>query len=338
MVARGAEAVIAEAISAWDSPLEATLFGTTNPSKILELVNDFCSGVLDQDIRSLSFYSRGVGSVFGVILMDGRRIAVKVHRRELVDHGLEGFRRVQEHLADAGLRAPRPLGDPRPLGHGLAAAEEILGCDSRRSAHDPSVPMKLATGLQRFIEAAAPLLGRVHLPLAHPFGLAAGELWPQPHDLRFDLTLPGGEWIDDMAIAARSALKDPVGQQVIGHADWRIENVRVEEEIVAIYDWDSVCVCREPAMVGANAAAFTADWSDDHVDPYPSLDEMAAFIVDYEVARGRPFTANQRETAEAALLYRLAYLARCEYSDATLGGFPDVDKGWRRLLRTLGGR
>jgi len=48
---------------------------------------------------------------------------------------------------------------------------------------------------------------------------------------------------------------------VIGHFDWRIEHVRLDDgRIVTSYDWDSLNAEREPVLVGATAHAFTADW------------------------------------------------------------------------------
>jgi hypothetical protein len=202
-------------------------------------------------------------------------------------------------------------------------------------AHDPAVRHELVRGLRRFIEAATPMLGTVRLALAHPFDLPPGELWPPPHDFRFDLSLSGGEWIDELAATARSTLREPAGRTVIGHTDWRAENLRFAGGLAAVFDWDSVRLCPEPALVGANAAGFTANWADELGDPYPSSEEVSAFVAEYELARGSRFTRDEVKTADAAYLYSLAYGARCEHSDATLGVFPDVhpDRGWRSLLR-----
>lgn len=87
-------------------------------------------------------------------------------------------------------------------------------------------------------------------------------------------------------------------------------------------------------MVGANASAFTANWAARRVDPFPSSGETDAFVAEYEVARGAAFMPEEVEMADAAYLYRLAYSARCEHSDATLGIFPDLpNRGWRSMLR-----
>ena len=68
----------------------------------------------------------------------------------------------------------------------------------------------------------------------------------------------------------------------------------------------------EPVIVGEAARGFTFTWRIP-VPLAPSLAESRAFVSEYEVARGAPFTAAERETAGAAAVYALAYTARCEH-------------------------
>jgi hypothetical protein len=149
------------------------------------------------------------------------------------------------------------------------------------------------------------------------------DLWPIPHDDRFDFaaTAAGAEWIDAIALRARRARDVPVGDVVVGHTDWRVENMRFADGAVsAVYDWDSLAVQREPVLAGGVAHLFTADFS---AGPEwvqrPALEEALAFISDYEAARGAPFTAEERAAARAALLYAMAFTARCEHSDLLTG-------------------
>jgi hypothetical protein len=86
--------------------------------------------------------------------------------------------------------------------------------------------------------------------------------------------------------------------------------------VSAVYDWDSLAIQREPVLAGGVAHLFTADFrAPDHAD-VPTLDEALAFIADYEVARGARFDADEHAAARAALVYAMAYTARCEHSDA----------------------
>jgi hypothetical protein len=319
--------------------LEARLFATSAPAEMVRLLDVYCTEHLGRDALEVLFYRRGVGAVFGLRLVDGTEVVVKVHRPELVGRRLHGVWRVQQHLADVGSPAPRPLASPTTLGLGIATAEELVDRGVTANAHHPAIRMALARELHAFIAAATPLLPQVELDRAWPFSLPGGRLWPIPHDLRFDFSVPGGEWIDRLAAIARERLSEARGVVVIGHTDWRVENLRLEgERVVAIFDWDSVAVAPEPAFVGHNAGGFTADWTRPKGEILPSLAESQAFLEDYAVARGRPFTAAELETADAAHLYALAYGARCEHSDTTLGLFSDRgdDTGWRGVLRARG--
>jgi hypothetical protein len=330
------EAVVADALRTWDSPLEAVLFGTAEPAAIVRRIDGFCRDRLDEPLDRVLFYRRGVGAVFGVALADDRRAVIKVHRPELIPEGLDGIRTIQRRLAEAGLPAPMPLAAPAALGRGVAAAEELLEHGAVRDAHDSDVRRILATELHRFVTAATPSLGSVVLPSAYPFGRSSDDLWPTPHDLRFDLTLSGGEWIDDLAREAVEVLLREVGEQIIGHLDWRVENLRIDRTLVAIFDWDSVAVCPEPALVGMTSSSFTSEWNDPAIDPYPSVEEMDAFVSDYEEAKGSAFSPDERRYLGAARIFRLAYGARCEHSDAVLLGWPlDPNEGWTFALRAV---
>jgi hypothetical protein len=335
------EQAIGREIDAWPSRLEVTLFGSSDAGVIAGVLRSYCREHLGFELASILFYRRGVGAVFGLRLSDGSKLVLKVHRRDLVGDSLDSVIRVQRHLVDRGLPAPRPLGGPTALGNGIATLEEFVGLGVVGNAHLPSVRMGLAAALHTFVTACSPLLPLPGLPLTSPFGLASDRLWPTPHDLRFDFSLPGGEWIDRAAATVWDRLRTATADKVIGHADWRVENLRVQGDVVvAIFDWDSVVLCPEPALVGHAASSFTADWGNREIDPLPTLDESRAFVADYETARGSAFTAAERETIDAAHLYGVAYGARCEHSDATLGIFPDegIDHGWRGLLRRRGER
>jgi hypothetical protein len=329
--------VIREEMGRWRSSLESILFGTEDPDDIEWLLRAYCFEHLHRQLEEVLFYRRGAGAVFGIRLDDQADIVVKVHRPDLVGRRLDGAVHVQRHLAELGLPAPRPLATPVPLALGIATSEELIDRGGTADGHDPVVRRILARGLFRFIDAATPLEPSAGVLPGRLFAGGEGTLWPVPHDLRFDLSLPGGEWIDEIAAEAKQRLREPSGHLVVGHEDWRVENLRVDaDQIVAIFDWDSVVLAHELVLVGHNASGFTADWSGETDDPFPSEAESAAFITDYEAARGRSFTSAERDTADAAYLYSLAYKARCEYSDAEREIFPDAEpgeSGWRALLR-----
>jgi hypothetical protein len=335
------EQAIGREIEAGPSPLEGALFGGSDPGVIAELLHSYSRAHLGLEPVSGIFYRRGVGAVFGLELSDGSKVVLKVHRRDLVGDGMDAVILVQRHLADRGLPAPRPIGKPAALGAGIATLEEFIDRGVVGNAHEAGVRMGLAAALHSFVEASAPLIPLDGLRLVAPLGLSDDRLWPTPHDLRFDFSVQGGEWIDQAGATARDRLRATTARAVIGHDDWRVENLRVHDDVVvAIFDWDSVVLSPEPALVGHAAHAFTADWGSQEIDALPTLDESRAFVADYEAVRGSAFTVSERESIDAAHLYALAYSARCEHSDATLGVFPDMglDYGWRGLLRRRGER
>ena len=167
----------------------------------------------------------------------------------------------------------------------------------------------------------------------------ADQLWPEPHEARFDFVASarGAEWIDELASAARQRLANSSGKLVVAHADWRAEHVRFDHgEIVASYDWQSLAVGSEPALLGQIGHGFTADWSIDQERRTPTLEEFREFITDYEAARGEHFSRAERQTINAAWVYPNAYGARCEHSDLILGmPWADADRSddtYRGLL------
>jgi hypothetical protein len=190
----------------------------------------------------------------------------------------------------------------------------------------------LAAQLHRLVEVARPLVGVVDVGLAEPKLTAGDPLWGEPHDVKFDFdaSRAGAEWIDALARTARDRLAPDGEPLVIGHCDWRVEHVGFDgDRVVAIYDWDSLALVSEPVMVGKAAAQFSINWrlhDDGHDVEFPTIDDMRAFVRDYEAARGTPFTDSQREALDAANLALMCYGARCQHSLVVLDpeiGAPD---------------
>ena len=77
---------------------------------------------------------------------------------------------------------------------------------------------------------------------------------------------------------------------VVGHLDWRVQNLGFNRgRVAAIYDWDSVGLVPEAALVGVTSAVHPVDWRLGLPDPLPTLAQVDAFVSDYERARGAPF-------------------------------------------------
>ena len=315
------------------------IFGTNDPASVARALAGAVGVALETPVVAAQFYEPGVGVVAGLELADGRVVVAKVHRATLVPRQrLAAITRVQAALAAAGVSAPVPIAGPLALGAGWLTVEEHRDGDSA-DGYDPSVRRSMATALHQFVDAAR----------AHATTAAIGtwltqpvidELWPEPHDLRFDFpaTATGAGWIDDAARAARATLTTTALPDVVGHLDWRVQNLAFANgQVSAIYDWDSIGLVPEAALVGSASVIHPTDWRLDLPDPLPTLTQLDGFVADYEAARGAPFDDDEREVLSASQRWVASYGARCQHSDDLLNVFPDVDHsyGWPRLLHHL---
>lgn len=328
---------IRKASEHWEPAVEAAIFDTVDPVLIEESVVRFVEDRLGRVAEAL-FYRPGVGVVVGLRLVDGVAVVLKVHRWNVSVERLSAVQGVQTELADKGLPAPRPLLVPEPFARGIATVEELRP-GSRADGHDPVIRRAVAAGLRQFVDAGVDPMRVAELGYPLMIRPPGAPLWFEPHDLRFDFaaSTSGAEWIDDLAARARSLLHETRSlPMVVGHYDWRVENLGFEgSRIGGIYDWDSLAIAAEPVVVGNTAAIFSADWTGDDPDPLPTLAEMRAFVADYDRERGGPFAPSDRAVLDAANLFACTYGARCQHSDIQL--YPQVgltpEMGWLRLLR-----
>jgi hypothetical protein len=291
---------IAERITA-GGPIERSIFGTDDPDEIWRSVRDVCPEAVDCFVFEVS-----VGALFGLRLRDDSRIALKIHVRQNA-RSLEAVQRVQAHLFEVGFPCPEPLG----VRGGRATLERWSDRGTYRDAHEPSVRRVIAEHLALLFRATRTLQPVEGLEPFFPE--APGPLWPAPHNVLFDFeaTAAGAEWIDDIARAAKPRRDAGVGQLVIGHGDWTVKHFRFDGlRPTVVYDWDSINTDYETVFVGAAAATFT--YTDRlPVVVWPTVPQATAFFEDYERARERPFSHEERRTAGAAAVYSRAYSARC---------------------------
>ena len=331
--------LVAASHAAWESPVVASILGTSDPERVAEALRTAVSDAVGAVVTGARFYEPGVGIVVGVDVADGRTLVAKLHRAEYTSRErLADLVGVQAELATAGLPAPMPITGPVAVGHGWLTVEEHRSGEAADGYH-PAVRREMATVLRDFVNVAGsrPSGSRLGSWLGPP---VIDDLWPEPHDLRFDFagTARGAEWIDETARAARVVLSATELPAVIGHLDWRVQNLGFASgKVVAIYDWDSVGLVPEAALVGVASAIHPVDWRLGLPDPLPSLAQLGGFVADYERARGAPFDDTERDVLSAAQRWIVSYGARCQHSDDVRRIFPDVDhtKGWPRLLREL---
>jgi hypothetical protein len=111
-------------------------------------------------------------------------------------------------------------------------------------------------------------------------------------------------------------------------ASWlRVQNLAfTDNQVSAIYDWDSVALVPEPALVGSASVMHPIDGRLERPDPLPTLAQLDGFVADYEAVRGAPFSDHEHEVLAAGQRWIASYGARCQHSDDLLGIFPDVDQ------------
>jgi Ser/Thr protein kinase RdoA (MazF antagonist) len=247
--------------------------------------------------------------VWGVRLADGRRVVVKVRPHEA---RLAGCHAVQRHLYEAGFPCPEPLLGPTPLADGMATAERLVP-GGRLLAAGPRAPGLFAAALARLV-ATAPAAGTVpSLSPAPPWiGWDHGGpgVWPRPDDLDADLNaLPEPAWLAGLARRVRDRLTGGALPEVVGHGDFESHNIRWDgTRLLAVHDWDSAVQRPEAAIAGAASAVFLEAGAGRRV----LLADSEAFLAAYEQARGRPWSAREREVAWAAGLWVLAFNAKKE--------------------------
>jgi hypothetical protein len=324
------EAAIAGLIADWegDATVERHVFASGDPAAIAACIDGVCRAVLGAGVVSSTFAEKSVGIVVGLRVDDGRDVVVKAHQPWYrAFEQVAACVRIQTALHAAGFPAPRPLAGPvaAPSGPGCLTFEEYVDGDLA-DAHEPSVRGSMASGLAELVRLAAPHASR---DLANRWwDWFAGPLWPRPHSTLFDFSLPSGAWIDGLGERARSRLTGWPGEPVAGHGDWSVKNLRFHDgRIAAVYDWDSLCLLPEVCIAAAGAVHFPATWYLP-VPKAPTIEEMEAFLAEYEAARGRAFTTAERYAFDAATVYAMGYTARCEHRPGPEGEF-------QRLLRAL---
>lgn len=302
----------------WEMPLLEEIFGSSKPSLVASTVDAFCTSELGSRIIETYFFALSQSAVFGLRLCDGPRVVVKAYPPQRDVEFLRAVVQVQRYLLEQGFPCPRSLLEPRPLAQGFASAEELKQEGEYRNPHDPEVRRSLAVLLARQI-ALTRRPERIPgiQPALFDRRLPPDVLWPVPHNaiFNFETTASGAEWIDELARPAHQKMLQGAGQLVLGHTDWSVKHVRyVDGQASAVYDWDSLALEKEPALVGAAASCFSYnEWPGD-VARLPSQLQAQAFVSEYETARGRPFSPEEHQTLAAAATYRLAYGARCEHS------------------------
>ena len=296
----------------YDVILSRSILGTADAEEIHAALAAFCAERLGTALADVTYCIFSVGAGFGLLLEDGRRAFLKAWPATTDVAGLDAIHTVQHALAEQGFPAPRVYLHPAPFMAGRASVMEWMD-GVQQDANDPALRRAIAGALARQVALAEPF---VELPGLPRHGYPQGRAWDGTHNALFDFgaTAAGAEWIDQIAVAAADAARAGEGRRVLGHRDWRVQNMRFHRgEVSAVFDWDALTVALEPEIVAMAAATFTRTDEIEVERVLPTPAQMAAFIADYETAAGRRFTAGEWRTAGAAATHLLAYTARCEH-------------------------
>ncbi len=263
--------------------------------------------------REAFFAAQSMSDVVGVVLDDGRRVALK--RRGGGEH-VRATTRAHAAASAAGIDCPRLLAGPENVDGRILTAEEWRDDGEVEPSGDAAV--LYARLLARLVEA---LRGVEREGLAPPPWLhydhdtarvgppAASDRW-DPH--RIEAELPTA--LVRIAAAARQRLREADLPEVVGHTDLSGLNVRwvrrEGEDVPIVHDWDSIAARPEAVLVGTLAADHVALPGRGRI---AGIDTGERVVEAYAQARGRAFTSEEHEVAWAASAWLAAYNAAFEH-------------------------
>ena len=293
---------------------ERAVLGFGSVTEIRSFFSSYTSERLGSPIARSRFRAGRIDVVWGVELDDGREVVVKSHRQPADLEAVGAAMEAKRLLRAADFPCPEPLSGPDEVDGQVLVAETLLGDGETPDGHDPQHRRLLAAGLARHIDV---LRGRPDLLRRAGAGPSwcryqAGP-WPVPHDpvVDFRTTPDGYAWLDAYGQRAADQIEAHRGSdEVVGHADWYAGNAAVARGVlVGTFDWELVADT-EAVIAGFTAACYAASSTSSAGLSTP--ENVLAFLRDYDVARGRPLTAEEQRAAAAAAAWILAFNARWE--------------------------
>jgi hypothetical protein len=300
-----------------DVALARSFFDTADAEVIAARVEGYCREQLGAEVEGCELFTQSVGAVVVLRLSSGERVVLKVHGSDPARLGTPGSLAaltavygIQAALARDGFPCAAVVRMPLAWPAGSVAALSYLDGDGAADPHHPAVRRAMAEAWADLLRRLRPFRETPDLPVsARP----SDRLLPKPHNALFDTAAAGGAWIDERARAAREVLDAEVPPSVLCHTDISGANVRVRDgRVVAVYDMDSLALADEVALLAGIAVHHS--YTGEPGGSWPSREEAAAFVADYERARPRPFTPAERARLDAGAIYAMAYTARCEHS------------------------
>jgi len=296
------------------SGLEQAVFGWTDAQQIDEWLDRHVRERLGLGVDRVLFRSGRVGAVYGLRLLDGSNVVVKVPRGNPPLAPLTAATSCQRHLAAGGYPCPAPLDTPAVTDGRVGLIEELLDVGEVADIRHAPVRQAAIGSLVQQITLLADLPDQAGALTDPPaWDRFRSGPWPVPHDTIFDFThTPAGyEWLDTLAAAAAHGAAAAPGPVVIGHSDWYVGNLRfTADAVVAAYDWDSLVAEPEPVIAGFAAGNHTSTNATGPDAPTP--EEVGTFLTEFAQNRPGAFTPAGRAAATAAAVWVVAYNARCQ--------------------------
>ena len=304
----------------------ATLVGDGSNEETERWIAELTVARLKVPYGGALFATKSVGATFGIVLEDGESVVLKLFNRYFAHTELSAVHRCMAMATAQGYPAPRMRSELFEASPGVWGAFYAYVDGEQRDAHEPVVRRALARSLAELTALLSPC-DAAELPLA---GVRRESLWPPPFRLRAQAKIDNDDsrFIDAHGAAAQRAVQKSGLPLTAAHLDWGVRNVRFRDGAVcAVYDWDSLHAASEAECAGQAAAQFTAQW-DFPARLTPTPDEAGAFFEEYQSARGKKFSPEERAVAAASAHYLVAWVAYNEFAD----GVPEGEN-FRGLLR-----
>ncbi|QGN32515.1 hypothetical protein [Microlunatus sp. Gsoil 973] len=246
---------------------ERAVLQVSLPAEILRLFSGYTQETLGSSIARVRFRSGRIDVVWGVELTDGRKVAVKAHRRPVDLGAVTAATQAQQTLSAVGFPCAEPLSGPDEMAGQVLRVETLLPDGQVADGRDPVIRRLLADGLAGHIDVLRHRSDLIDQAGSGPSWCQyqAGP-WPVPHDPIVDFTATplGYRWLDRFAEQAADQILThrDAGDVVVGHADWYVGNVAVADgKLVATYDWELVADT-EAVIAGFTAACYGASCTD----------------------------------------------------------------------------
>ena len=332
----------------WTGPVvETSVFGTREPFEIAALIERWVGEHLGSAVAAAHWYHASVGCTAALTLADGRDVVVKAHQPRFTHEYLRAMTAAQQHLVDHWYPCPAPVGVPAPLG-AVGVPPAWVTASTMRTTTSPTGRPDTVSAVAALVRIALEFDASAHLALGptdlavlspHPLqAVTPGALYPEPYSPTFAYR-SGDEaaWVDSLAAVARRIVDSDHTERVVTHIDWSPRNLRGSVHGVSdVYDMDSLAVLPETRAVGGAAVSWLLDDSTD-VAGSAWLADVEHFLWLYQRIRDRWFDELEMRRVWAAVLWNLAYLARCEDAvGEVLGATQALRAHGANLLERLG--